>query len=36
MARDKDSKLIQMTSLVRPSDGWTLAARRERGGRGRR
>lgn len=36
MARDKDSKLIQMTSLVRPSDGWTLAARRERDGRGRR
>ena len=36
MARDKDTKLIQMMSLIRPSDGWTLTARRGRGGRGRR
>jgi hypothetical protein len=35
MARDEDSNLIQMTSLVRPSDGWTLTAREGRGG-GRR
>ena len=36
IARAADSKLIQMTSLVRPSDGWTVAAREGRGGRGRR
>lgn len=35
-ARDEGSKLIQMTSLVRPSDGWTLEARQGRRGRGRR
>ena len=34
-ARDEDAKLIQMTSLVRPADGWTITAREGRGGRGR-
>jgi hypothetical protein len=33
-ARDADARLIQMTSLVRPSDGWTVTAREGRGGRG--
>ncbi|MFL2546841.1 MAG: hypothetical protein ACJ0SL_05700 [Candidatus Rariloculaceae bacterium] len=36
VARDEDSKLIHMTTLVRPSDGWTVTAREGRGGRGRR
>ncbi len=30
-ARNKDQKLIQMTSLVRPADGWTITAREGRG-----
>ena len=33
MARDESQKLIQMTSLLRPSDGWTLTASLGRGGR---
>ena len=35
MARNESRKLIQMTSLVRPADGWTLTAREGRGGRRR-
>ena len=30
MARNKSQKLIQMTSLVRPADGWTITAREGR------
>ena len=33
MARDESQKLIQMSSLLRPSDGWTLTASLGRGGR---
>ena len=33
MARDESQKLIQMTSLLRPSDGWTVTASLGRGGR---
>ena len=33
MARDESQKLIQMSSLVRPSDGWTVTASLGRGGR---
>jgi len=35
MARDESQKLIQMTRLVRPSDGWTITASLGRN-RGRR
>ncbi len=35
MARDESQKLIQMTRLVRPSDGWTITAREGRRNRGR-
>jgi hypothetical protein len=30
-ARDESQKLIQITSLVRPADGWTITAREGRG-----
>ncbi|MGI9257300.1 MAG: DUF6152 family protein [Gammaproteobacteria bacterium] len=33
IARNESDKLIQMTTLVRPSDGWTVTARQGRGGR---
>jgi hypothetical protein len=32
MARDEGQKLIQMTSLVRAADGWTITAREGRDG----
>lgn len=35
MARDESQKLIQMTRLVRPSDGWTITAREGRRNQGR-
>jgi hypothetical protein len=33
MARNESDKLIQMTTLVRPSDGWTITAGQGRRGR---
>ena len=33
LARDETQRLIQMTSLLRPSDGWTVTASLGRGGR---
>jgi hypothetical protein len=35
MARNEGHKLIQMTSLVRPFDGWVITASQGRGGRRR-